>query len=116
VALSNATISKMATNSASQHAVAAFGRASSQDRAPGPMSLRVKECVPGAGFLARIGKLHTANVNRSEEVLELPWIKRLPGEKRIKVIHGQVFVMQYYLGCSVLRAHISYDEEQLTKE
>src|SRR3981081_2159768 len=78
--------------------------------------LLVKECVPGSGFLTltRVGRLRTAYVTRAEEGLALPWIERLPGEKRIKVVHGQIFVMQCYLGFNVVRAHIWHEEETMT--
>jgi hypothetical protein len=72
----------------------------------------VKECVPGASFLTRIGTVHIAYVIRPEEALALPWIEKLPGEKRIRFVHGQIFVMQHYLGCRLVRAHICRDEER----
>jgi hypothetical protein len=74
--------------------------------------LLVRECVPrGAGF-TRATRLHTSYVNRPQEALSLPWIEKLPGEKRVRFIHGQVFVIQKYFGCQLIRAHISQDEKQ----
>lgn len=75
-------------------------------------NLLVKECVPsGAGF-TRSTRLHTAYVNRPQEALSLPWIEKLPGEKRVRFIGGQIFVIQKYFGCQLIRAHISQDEKQ----
>jgi hypothetical protein len=42
----------------------------------------------------------------------LPWIEKLPGEKRIRLLHGQVFVVQHYVGCKLIRAYICRDEER----
>jgi|GEM_PF-3878657 len=75
----------------------------------------VKECVPGSAFLNHGAALHTAYINRLEEALSLPWVQRLPGEKRIRFLHGQIFVMQHYLGCRVVRAHIYHRELSLDK-
>ena len=61
-------------------------------------------------FLARSAHLRTAFVRRPEEALCLPWIERLPGEKRIKNVHGQTFVMQHYFGFNLIRAHICHNE------
>ena len=72
--------------------------------------LTVKECIPGTAFLTRSAHLHTAFVRKPEEALCLPWIERLPGEKRIKSVHGQIFVMQHYVGCTLIRAHICHNE------
>jgi hypothetical protein len=74
--------------------------------------LFVRECVPaGAGF-TRVTRLHTGCVNRTQEALALPWIRKLPGEKHVRYIDGQVFVIQKYAGCQLIRAHICHDEER----
>ena len=74
--------------------------------------LFVRECVPvGSGF-TRVTRLHAAYVNRPQEALTLPWIERLPGEKRVRFVNGQIFVIQKYVGCQLIRAHISHGEEQ----
>jgi hypothetical protein len=78
--------------------------------------LTVKECIPGTSFLTRSAHLRTASVSRLEEALSLPWIERLPGEKRIKCVHGQTFVMQRYVGCSLIRAHICHNEDVPPRE
>ena len=97
---------------ASQRAVRDNTERNSSNRVapPRPTLLTVKECVPGTAFLTRSAHLHTASVSRAEEALCLPWIERLPGAKRIKCIHGQTFVMQRYVGCTLIRAHISQNE------
>lgn len=75
-------------------------------------SLFVRECVPaGAGF-NHVTRLHTAYVNRAQDALTLPWIHKLPGEKLIRFLDGQVFVIQKYVGCQLIRAHICHDEER----
>lgn len=79
---------------------------------PGFRPLVVRECSPaGAGF-GRVTRLHTAYVNRPQEALSLPWIAKLPGEKQVRFIDGQIFVIQKYVGCQLIRAHISQDEKQ----
>jgi len=79
---------------------------------PRSRSLFVRECVPaGAGF-TRVTRLHTASVNRPQEALALPWIQKLPGEKLVRLIDGQVFVIQKYANCQLIRAHICRDEER----
>jgi hypothetical protein len=74
----------------------------------GATVLTVNECIPDASSLTRVVPLRIASISRPEEALDLPWIERLPGEKRIKRIHGQTFVMQHYVGCRLIRAHISH--------
>jgi hypothetical protein len=72
--------------------------------------LRVTECVPNDYHVdLRVG-LRVNHVGTEAEALGLPWIRRLPGEKRVKVLHGQVFVVQEYLGWKLIRAHISHAE------
>jgi hypothetical protein len=83
---------------------------------PRPTLLTVKECIPGSAFLHRSAHLRTAFVSRAEQALCLPWIERIPGEKRIKRVHGQTFVMQHYVGCTLIRAHICHDEGVPTPE
>jgi len=75
-------------------------------------TLVVRECVPaGAGF-TRVTRFHTAYVNRPQEALSLPWIEKMPGEKQVRFIAGQIFVVQKYVGCQLIRAHIFHDEEK----
>ena len=69
-------------------------------------SLSVRECIPFATPLLHDLPLRTASVSKPDEALSLPWIRRLPGEKRIQFVHGQIFVVQHYLGCTLARAHI----------
>lgn len=45
-----------------------------------------------------------------KEALLLPWIEKLPGEKRVRFVNGQIFVVQKYVGCQLIRAHIRHDE------
>jgi len=74
--------------------------------------LFVRECVPaGAGF-SRVTRLHTASVNSTQEALALPWIQKLPGEKQLRFIDGQVFVIQKYANCQLIRAHVCREEER----
>jgi hypothetical protein len=70
-------------------------------------TLRVTECVPNGYYPDRLGRLRVNHVGTMAEALTLPWVQRFPGEKRIKFLHGQVFVIQEYLGWKVIRAHIS---------
>jgi hypothetical protein len=70
-------------------------------------TLRVTECIPNGYFPDRFGRLRINHVSTAAEALALPWVQRLPGEKRIKILHGQVFVIQEYLGWKLIRAHIS---------
>ena len=79
------------------------------------MALTIKECVPGGSFPTRAPHMRTAIVRSTQEALSLPWIEKLPGEKRIKVLHGQVFIIQHYVGCKLIRAHICHDEERPEK-
>ncbi len=57
-------------------------------------------------------RLRTAHISTANEALALPWIEKLPGRKRIQFVHGQIFVMQHYLGCKVIRAHILRNDEK----
>jgi hypothetical protein len=50
--------------------------------------------------------LRTADIVTANEALALPWIEKLPGQKRIQFVHGQIFVIQRYMGMRVIRAHI----------
>jgi hypothetical protein len=72
--------------------------------------LLVTECVPNGYCLDRFSRPRANHVSRATEALALPWIEKLPGEKRIKFLHGQVFVVQDYLGSKLIRAHISHAE------
>ena len=75
------------------------------------VGLMVKECVPFLASSSRTALLRTAYVGSPSDALSLPWIKGLPGEKRIQFLHGQVFVIQYYLGSKLVRAHIDHEQE-----
>ena len=74
--------------------------------------LLVKECVPAMVSVAHEAPLRTAYVSTANEALALPWIEKLPGQKRIRFVYGQIFVIQHYLGMRVIRAHICRDEER----
>jgi hypothetical protein len=74
----------------------------------------VRECVPAMASVAHEAALRTAHIKRADEALALPWIEKLPGQKRIRFVHGQIFVIQHYLGMRVIRAHICRDEERHT--
>jgi hypothetical protein len=56
--------------------------------------------------VAHEAPLRTADISTANEALALPWIEKLPGQKRIRFLHGQIFVIQHYLGMRVIRAHI----------
>jgi hypothetical protein len=73
--------------------------------------LLVRECVPhGYWFDDRLTRVKVNHVSTIAEALALPWIQRLPGEKRITILHGQFFVVQKCLGWKMIRAHISHSE------
>lgn len=69
----------------------------------------VQECRPFMGF-----SKHTypqprfANVQSPNDALALPWIKGLPGEKKLAFIRGQLFIVQVYLGSKLARAQIDH--------
>jgi hypothetical protein len=74
--------------------------------------LIVKQCVPFLAFSSHpTVPLRTACIGTPNEALSLPWIKGLPGEKRVRFFYGQIFVVQHYLGCRLIRAHISQARE-----
>jgi hypothetical protein len=75
-------------------------------------SFLVRECVPATVVVVREAPLRTAHIARAEQALGLSWIDKLPGQKRIRYIHGQIFVTQDYLGWRVIRAHICRDDEK----
>ena len=56
--------------------------------------------------VAHEAPLRTAQVSTANEALTLPWIEKLPGQKRIRFVHGQIFVIQHYMRMRVIRAHI----------
>lgn len=60
----------------------------------------------------RVTLLHTARARTLKEALTLPWIEKLPGEKRVRFLGGQIFIIQNYVGCQLIRAHICHDEQQ----
>jgi hypothetical protein len=75
--------------------------------------LTVKECVPFLPFSHRpAAQLRAAQVASFGEALSLSWIRRLPGEKRVRFFYGQAFVIQRYLGSQLIRAQICHGHEQ----
>lgn len=74
----------------------------------------VRECVPAGSLLSRVTPLRTAYVSAPRDALVLPWIEKLPGEKRVRFVNGQIFVIQSYVGCHLIRAHIYHEQEQET--
>jgi hypothetical protein len=73
--------------------------------------LTVKECVPFFLLFSHRPALRAAQVASFGEALSLSWIRRLPGEKQIRFFHGQVFVVQRYLGFRLIRAQICHTQE-----
>jgi hypothetical protein len=73
--------------------------------------LTVKECVPFFLLFSHRPALRAARVASFTEALSLSWITRLPGEKRIRFYHGQVFVVQRYLGFQLIRAQICHAQD-----
>jgi len=94
------------------------GAATGKQSSPSPRLTRanliVKECVPDGSILTRVTPCRTAHIRTANEALSLPWIARLPGEKWIRFIHGQRFVIQNYAGSKLIRAHICRSEEPWT--
>jgi hypothetical protein len=75
--------------------------------------LTVKECVPFFLFANRLAaRSRVAQVASFGEALSLSWIRKLPGEKRVRFFYGQVFVIQSYLGFQLIRAEICHGQEQ----
>jgi hypothetical protein len=66
--------------------------------------LRVTEHLPT--FVSRAMPVRRNVVNEPEQALHLPWIAKLPGEKRIEPWHGRVVIMQHYLHHKLVRAQI----------
>jgi hypothetical protein len=79
-------------------------------RRSGRHSMIVKECVPFSAPLYRAALSRISYINKPDEALSLPWIERLPGEKRIQFLYGQLFVVQHYLSCRLARAHLYHDD------
>jgi hypothetical protein len=75
--------------------------------------LTVKECVPFLSLSRRTAApLRAACVASPGEALSLSWIRALPGKKLVRYCHGQVFVIQRYLGFQLIRAHICHAQER----
>src|ERR1700719_5254415 len=75
--------------------------------------LTVKECVPFSLSSHRpAAQLRAAEVATFGEALSVSWIRRLPGEKRVRSFYGQAFVIQRYLGSQLIRAQICHGQEQ----
>jgi hypothetical protein len=69
--------------------------------------LTVVECLPFADRTKHVDRIvRVAYLDRPNDALSVPWVKSLPGEKRIRFFHGQVFVLQHYLGITIARAQI----------
>jgi hypothetical protein len=66
--------------------------------------IRVTEHLPS--FMSRGRTARNELVHDIEGALHIPWISKVPGEKSIEVWHGQLIVMQRYLGQRIVRAHI----------
>jgi len=97
--------------SAEQEIVATGRLSLTETQSSRERSLIVKECVPFSAPLPHAGRSRTAHISNPDEALSLPWIERLPGEKRIQFLHGQVFVVQHYLSCKLARAYIYRNEQ-----
>jgi hypothetical protein len=74
--------------------------------------LTVKECVPFFLLFSHRPALRAAQVASFGEALSLSWIRKLPGEKRIRFFYGQVFVVQRYLGFQLIRAQICHAQDE----
>lgn len=72
-----------------------------------PFRLIVKEFVPK--FVQQAGTPRTTIVDRLDQVLTIPWISKLPGEKELTRSRGQRVVVQHYLGYHLVRAHVHWD-------
>lgn len=66
--------------------------------------IRVTEHLPS--FVSRAMPVRIEVVNDAEQALHLPWIAKLPGEKRLEPWHGRLVIMQHYLHQKLLRAQI----------
>jgi hypothetical protein len=70
--------------------------------------LIVKELTPFTSCFSQTrGPLRVAQIRSPRDALSLPWITSLPGDKQIRFFGGQIFVMQRYLGCNLVRADIT---------
>ena len=78
----------------------------------GVPSLMVRECVPAMAPSGHEAPLRTAYIRTPNEAVALSWIEKLPGQKRIRFVHGQIFVIQHYMGMRVIRAHICRADEK----
>jgi hypothetical protein len=56
--------------------------------------------------------LRTAYISTANEAQALTWIEKLPRQKRIRFVHGQIFVIQHYMGMRVICAHICRADER----
>jgi hypothetical protein len=76
--------------------------------------LTVQECVSLFSSAKRLAvHLRTAQVGSFSEALSVPWIRALPGEKRVRFLHGRLFVIQRYLGVELIRAQVFQGRAQL---
>jgi hypothetical protein len=80
---------------------------SSQSPSRLPFRLIVKEFVPR--FIEQTAPPRTTIVDRLDQVLTIPWISRLPGDKELTRSRGQRVVVQHYLGYHLVRAHVHWD-------
>jgi hypothetical protein len=77
-----------------------------QSPTSGSLGLNVEEWVPT--FINSAAVPRTAGVSNLNEVLAIPWISKLPGNKRLRHFRGQTVVVQYYLGYKLVRAHVHW--------
>jgi hypothetical protein len=80
----------------------------------GAIMLKVQECVTFFASAKRLaGHLRTAQVASFTEALSVPWIRALPGEKRVRFLYGRLFVIQRYLGVELIRAQVFHGRAQV---
>jgi len=82
----------------------------SNDAMSGVPALLVRECIPVEALCTQKVPPRCAYVSKPNDALGLSWVEKLPGEKRIQFVYGQMFVVQRYLGVRLVRAHICRHE------
>lgn len=70
--------------------------------------LRVTEHL--LSFVSRAMPARVELVTDAEQALHIPWIAKLPGDKRIEHWRGQMVIMQHYLHHNLVRAEITFPE------
>jgi hypothetical protein len=78
-----------------------------QTRTGESFRLKVEERVPR--FISPRAPARTTAVDSLDEVLGVPWISKLPGNKRLRRFRGQMIVVQHYLGHRLVRACVQWD-------